>query len=154
MFQRCARLQLVASMQVLPKPNRTAQRFYEGTKPVLFTQNIYAKEKTTETVRPKNTTDWVYIAFMISMHLLCFAAPFTFSWSNVGLFAATYFLTGCLGITLSFTGNLPTSHSGHPSGWSTSLHTVVLLQCKVTPRNGCQPTGASHAPAAAVYCIS
>ena len=90
------------NMQILPKPNRTAQRFYEGTKPVAFTQNIFAKEKTTETVRPKNMTDFVYIGFMVTMHLLCFAAPFTFSWANVGLFAATYFLTGCLGITLSF----------------------------------------------------
>lgn len=88
--------------KVLPKPNRTAQRFYEGTKPVAFTQNIFAKEKTTETVRPKNTTDWVYIGFMVAMHVLCLAAPFTFSWGNLGLFAATYFLTGCLGITLSF----------------------------------------------------
>jgi stearoyl-CoA desaturase (Delta-9 desaturase) len=93
---------LPVPLQVVPKPNRTAQRFYEGTKPVLFTKNIFAKEKTTETVRTKNFTDKVYIGFIISMHLLCLAAPFTFSWSNLALFGATYFITGCLGITLSF----------------------------------------------------
>jgi stearoyl-CoA desaturase (Delta-9 desaturase) len=69
---------------------------------VAFTNNIYAKEKSTELARPKNVTDMLYVAFIASMHLLCLALPFTFSWSNVALFAGTYFITGCLGITLSF----------------------------------------------------
>lgn len=86
----------------MPKPNRAAQQFYAGTHRVAFTENIFAKEKSTETVRPKNVTDYIYIGFIVAMHLLCFALPFTFSWANVALFGATYFVTGCLGITLSF----------------------------------------------------
>ena len=88
--------------QVLPKPNRAAQQFYDGTKRVAFTENIFAKEKSTEVERSKNTTDRIYIGFIAAMHILCLALPFTFSWSNVALFGATYFITGCLGITLSF----------------------------------------------------
>lgn len=88
--------------KVIPKPDRVRQQFYEGTQRVAFTRNVYAKEKSTEVTRKKNLTDKIYIAFIASMHLLCFALPFTFSWSNVALFGGTYFLTGCLGITLSF----------------------------------------------------
>lgn len=88
--------------QVVPKPNRTAQRFYDGAKPVPFTENIFAIAKSAETVHEKNFTDKVYIAFIAAMHLLCLAAPVTFSWANLGLFGVTYFVTGCLGITLSF----------------------------------------------------
>lgn len=92
----------IQSKKVVPKPNRSAQQFYEGAKKVAFTKNIFAKEKSTEVARSKNFTDKVYIGFIIAMHVLCLAAPFTFSWGNLGLFGITYFLTGCLGITLSF----------------------------------------------------
>lgn len=95
-------MRITGCVQVVPKPNRAAQQFYEGTKKVAFTQNIFAKEKSTEVKRSKNFTDKVYIGFIISMHVLCLAAPFTFSWGNLALFGVTYFLTGCLGITLSF----------------------------------------------------
>jgi stearoyl-CoA desaturase (Delta-9 desaturase) len=89
-------------LQLIPKPDRVRQQFYEGTKRVAFTRNIFAREKSTEVTREKNLTDKIYIAFIVSMHLLCFALPFTFSWSNVALFGVTYFITGCLGITLSY----------------------------------------------------
>ena len=46
--------------------------------------------------------DFLYIAFIGAMHLLALAAPFTFSWANLGLFAGMYFITGCLGITLTY----------------------------------------------------
>lgn len=90
------------TLQGGPKPNRAAQQFYEGSKKVMFTNNIFAKEKSTEIERSKNFTDKVYIGFIIVMHLACLAAPFTFSWANLALFGVTYFMTGCLGITLSF----------------------------------------------------
>lgn len=52
--------------------------------------------------REWSQTDIVYGLFMLAMHGLCLFAPATFSWGMVGLFLGTYFLTGCLGITLSF----------------------------------------------------
>lgn len=94
--------QKLDARKVVPKPNRTAQQFYDGTHRVAFTNNIYAKEKSTEVTRPKNVTDMVYIGFIALMHVLCLALPATFSWANVALFGATYFVTGCLGITLSY----------------------------------------------------
>lgn len=36
------------------------------------------------------------------MHVLCLAAPFTFSWSNLGLMLGLYFMTGCIGITMGY----------------------------------------------------
>ena len=40
-------------------------------------------------------TDYIYIIFMAVMHGLCLLAPATFSWPMVGLFCASYFVTGC-----------------------------------------------------------
>jgi hypothetical protein len=39
-------------------------------------------------------TDFIYIGFMAVMHGLCLLAPATFSWPMVGLFFASYFVTG------------------------------------------------------------
>ena len=36
------------------------------------------------------------------MHLGCLLAPFTFTWSAFNCFLVMYFITGCLGITLSY----------------------------------------------------
>ena len=86
----------------VPKPNRAANALEPGAKEVPFTANIWATEKSAAVPRPKNTTDNIYVGFMALMHVLCLAAPATFTWANLGLFAVTYFVTGCLGITLSY----------------------------------------------------
>jgi fatty-acid desaturase len=39
---------------------------------------------------------------LTGLHLLCLAAPFTFSWFNLKLCAVLYFLTGCLGIVIGY----------------------------------------------------
>ena len=39
-------------------------------------------------------TDFIYVAFMVFMHGLALAAPFTFSWGNLALFCVTYAITG------------------------------------------------------------
>lgn len=46
--------------------------------------------------------DLLYTAFIGGMHILALFAPFTFSWTNLALFAGMYFITGCLGITLTY----------------------------------------------------
>lgn len=52
--------------------------------------------------RKFNSKDWIYVAWMVAMHGLALFAPATFSWEMVALFFGTYFVTGCLGITLSY----------------------------------------------------
>ena len=47
-------------------------------------------------------TDVIYGLFMLAMHALCLLAPATYSPAAVAWFFASYFVTGCLGITLSF----------------------------------------------------
>lgn len=43
---------------------------------------------------------------VVSMHLLCLFAPFTFNWAALGIAFGLYVITGLLGITLSFHRNL------------------------------------------------
>jgi hypothetical protein len=56
--------------------------------------------------REWTSKDLIYGGFMLFMHGACLLAPFTFSWDAFGVFALLYFITGCLGITLSFHRNL------------------------------------------------
>eukprot|EP00243_Klebsormidium_subtile_P003004 TRINITY_DN16136_c0_g1_i1.p1 TRINITY_DN16136_c0_g1~~TRINITY_DN16136_c0_g1_i1.p1 ORF type:complete len:401 (+),score=72.44 TRINITY_DN16136_c0_g1_i1:220-1422(+) len=56
--------------------------------------------------RQWTSKDLVYAGFMLFMHGACLLAPFTFSWNAFAVFAGLYFITGCLGITLSFHRNL------------------------------------------------
>ena len=69
---------------------------------VLLSDVAATKKRRRFTQRTWNGTDIAYIAFMAAMHGLCLLAPATFSWPMVALFAASYLVTGCLGITLSF----------------------------------------------------
>lgn len=86
----------------LPKPDPEAQAAVPGAKKVLLS-SVYATPKTNQWFnRTWNTTDLTYAGFMVFMHGLCLLAPATFSWNNLALFLGTYFITGCLGITLSF----------------------------------------------------
>jgi stearoyl-CoA desaturase (delta-9 desaturase) len=65
--------------------------------------DVFAVPKTRQFLgRTWAKTDAIYGAFMLAMHGLALAAPWTASWKMVGLFFATYFVSGCLGITLSF----------------------------------------------------
>ena len=71
-------------------------------KMVLLSDVAATKKRRRFTHRTWSGTDYAYIAFMVAMHGLCLLAPATFSWPMVALFAASYLVTGCLGITLSF----------------------------------------------------
>jgi len=88
--------------KVTPKPNRAANQFADGAKEVPFSANIFTVEKSTTVKREKTQVDKIYVGFILAMHVACLAAPFCFSWTNVAIFGVTYFITGCLGITLSF----------------------------------------------------
>ena len=88
-------------MKPVPKPNKEAQREEPDATRVLFS-DVAVTQKKPIWNRTWNTTDKSYAVFMIAMHGAALLAPFCFSWANVGLFLVTYFITGCLGITLSF----------------------------------------------------
>ena len=46
--------------------------------------------------------DYVYSSIIATMHVGTLVAPFFFNWSALGAFFVMYFITGCLGITLSY----------------------------------------------------
>jgi len=88
--------------QMMAKPDADAQAATPGAKKVLLS-SVHATPKSNLFFnRSWNTVDLQYAAFMVVMHGLCLLAPMTFSAANLGLFFVTYFITGCLGITLSF----------------------------------------------------
>ena len=88
--------------RVVPKPSKEAQKLEPDGRKVLLS-DVYGTQKTNLFKnRSWAPTDKQYVGFMLFIHGLCLAAPFTFSWPMVGLFAISYFITGCLGITLSY----------------------------------------------------
>lgn len=88
--------------KLIPKPSREAQAEQEGAKKVPLSDVYATLKRRLWTNRSWEKTDIAYSAFMLVIHGLCLFAPFTFSWPMVGLFFASYFVTGCLGITLSY----------------------------------------------------
>ena len=88
--------------KTVPKPVKAKQAEVEGAHKI-FLSDVYAVQKRrTIFNREWNTKDVIYAGFMTFMHGLACLAPFTFSWPMVSLFFGTYFITGCLGITLGF----------------------------------------------------
>jgi hypothetical protein len=86
----------------IPKPSRSAQLAAPDAKPIALSDVGVTKKVPLFFGRSWNSTDWAYVAVMVAVHGLALLAPFTFSWGNVALFLGSYFVTGCLGITLSF----------------------------------------------------
>jgi len=88
--------------KVVPKPSREAQATEPGAKKVLLS-DVYGTQKVPLFKnRTFNQVDKAYVGWMVFVHGLALLAPFTFSWANLGLFFVMYFITGCLGITLSY----------------------------------------------------
>jgi len=89
--------------QVVPKPDRAAQAQEPGaTKVPLSDVWGVPRRQAPYEGRKMNKVDWTYAGFLGGMHLLALAAPFTFSWPMLWLFLGSYFVSGCLGITLSY----------------------------------------------------
>ena len=111
---------------------------------MLFSDVAATKKRRRFTKRTWNSTDYVYIAFMTVMHGLCLLAPVTFSWPMVGLFFATYFVTGCLGITLSFHRQLSHRAFATPKWLEYALAYCGVLAVQV--RGPAAPPPMSHDP--------
>ncbi|KAK9810059.1 hypothetical protein WJX72_004138 [[Myrmecia] bisecta] len=86
----------------VPKPSKAAQEQEKDGKKVLLSDVVATGKRKLWFNRSWEKTDLTYMAFMAVIHGLCLLAPATFSWPMVALFFGTYFITGCLGITLSF----------------------------------------------------
>ena len=87
--------------RMVPKPSKQAQAEEpDGTRVPL--SDVYATPKKGLFNRQWTLKDVKYGAFIGAMHLACLAARATFSWPMLALFGATYFVSGCLGITLAY----------------------------------------------------
>lgn len=88
--------------QPVAKPDRSLQAREPGAARVPLS-DVFTVPKTNSFFgRSWQKTDVVYGLFMLAMHVLCLLAPATYSPAAVAWFFASYFVTGCLGITLSF----------------------------------------------------
>ena len=85
----------------IPKPSKAAQAAEPGGVNV-FMSDVVAIKKKPEVFRQWNSTDLTYLATLGIMHVVACLAPFTFSMPMLYLFIGSYFVTGCLGITLSY----------------------------------------------------
>ncbi|GBF96165.1 MGDG specific palmitate delta-7 desaturase [Raphidocelis subcapitata] len=88
--------------RLLPKIDPVAQAAVPGAKRVLLSSVAATPQVPLFFGRPWDARDRLYAGFMLAIHALALLAPFTFSYANLGLFLAGYFVTGALGITLSF----------------------------------------------------
>ena len=80
--------------QAVPKPSPEAQAREEGARKV-WLSDVFATAKSPPiSKRRLQKKDWEYAVFMAAIHGLCLLAPATFSWPMVGLFFASYFVTG------------------------------------------------------------
>jgi stearoyl-CoA desaturase (Delta-9 desaturase) len=115
----------------IPKPVKDAQADVDGAKQVPFS-DVYGRPKRRLFFgREWDSKDLSYAAFMVAMHGLACLAPVTFSWPMVGLFFGTYFVTGCLGITLSYHRQL-----SHRSFTTPKWLEYVLAYCGVLAVQG------------------
>jgi stearoyl-CoA desaturase (delta-9 desaturase) len=88
--------------RTVPKPSKVKQAQEPGAKPIFLSDVYVVPKRRIFFGREWNAKDISYAAFIGGMHLLALAAPATFSWPMVALFFGSYFVTGCLGITLGF----------------------------------------------------
>ena len=115
----------------VPKPVKEAQAGVEGARQVLLSDVYGLPKRNLLFGREWDTTDAFYAAFMIGMHGLALLAPATFSWPMVGLFFGSYFVTGCLGITLSYHRQL-----SHRSFTTPKWLEYILAYCGVLAVQG------------------
>ena len=113
-----------------------AKGAWEGVKPAhkVFLTDIIASPKKNAFVRKWLGTDITYVSFIGAMHVGALLAPFYFTWQAFNCFWIMYFITGCLGITLSYTGSCLISVS-IAAGWSTA-GVLRRYGCPRDPING------------------
>lgn len=115
----------------VPKPVADAQADEAGAKKVFMSDVYGLPKKNLFFNREYNTNDLIYVGFMLGMHGLACLAPMTFSWPMVWLFMGSYFVSGCLGITLSFHRQL-----SHRSFQTPKWLEYVLAYCGVLAVQG------------------
>ncbi|XP_059291228.1 palmitoyl-monogalactosyldiacylglycerol delta-7 desaturase, chloroplastic [Lycium ferocissimum] len=75
-------------------------------KKILLSDVVVTRPRNVLFGRKWNSLDMGSAAVVVSMHLLCLFAPFSFNWAALGIAFWLYVMTGLLGITLSFHRNL------------------------------------------------
>lgn len=118
----------------IPKPDKALQAQEPGATKVLLS-DVRATGKRPLFNRKWTVTDIAYASFIGGMHLLACLAPMTFSWPMVGLFFASYFVSGCLGITLSYHRQLSHRSFTTPKWLEYVLAYCGVLAAQVRQRN-------------------
>ena len=71
---------------MVPKPSKQAQTLELAARRVALSDVFAVRKRNRWLQRTWEKTDFIYAGFMVLMHGLALAAPFTFSWANVALF--------------------------------------------------------------------
>ncbi|XP_016562864.2 palmitoyl-monogalactosyldiacylglycerol delta-7 desaturase, chloroplastic [Capsicum annuum] len=102
---RCTR-RLIPVVSAAAMPVSENGRESSNFKRILLSDVVVTRPRNVLWGRKWNSLDMGSAAVVVSMHLLCLFAPFTFNWAAVGIAFGLYVVTGLLGITLSFHRNL------------------------------------------------
>ena len=126
-----------------------AKGTWEGVKPVkkvLFSDVLYSPKREAF-LRKWVPTDITYASFIGAMHLGCLLAPFTFTWSAFNCFLVMYFITGCLGITLSYHRQLSHKSFNTPKWLEYLLAYCGAMAVQGDPWSGRRATGTTTSTA-------
>jgi len=94
--------QPLVTSRPLAKPSQEAQANEMSAK-VVIGSDVYAVGKRNLLFNRRwDKIDLPYVGYMILLHALTLFAPATFSWTMFFLLIGGYFVSGCLGITLSY----------------------------------------------------
>lgn len=77
--------------------------------------------------------DYPIIFWLILVHLLALPALWTFTWANFAVFFVMYFLTGCIGVTLTFHRLLTHRSFEVPKWFERILTTIASLSLQGSP---------------------
>lgn len=122
----------IDSQTSIPKPDKQAQKDEPGAGKV-FWSDLYSVSKRSGFNRVWTRTDISNAGFIASMHILACLAPFTFSWYMFLWFCMSYFVTGCLGITLSYHRQLSHRSFSTPKWLEYILAYCGVLACQGDP---------------------
>ncbi|KAJ6844284.1 palmitoyl-monogalactosyldiacylglycerol delta-7 desaturase, chloroplastic isoform X1 [Iris pallida] len=102
---KCLKVEEAAAARAAPEEEAAAARVPEEEEDVGGVSRILWSDVVAKPAARTSTwalVDVLSVANFVAFHGLCLFAPFTFSWGALWTAVALYFLTGMLGITLSY----------------------------------------------------
>jgi hypothetical protein len=110
---------------VQPVSEKDVSELLSGGTPFEASKSLKWQSGKPNTVR-RNNVNWEAVIWLTVAHLGALAAPWTFSWSGLGLLIFLHWVCGCIGVTLGF-HRLLTHGSFNTPRWM--RRTIATIGC-------------------------